>query len=111
LFSAKPNFAFSTIQSTLFPYAFASIGLYAFWLYVLYDTGAKLSSISYNRILTIEEALGNKIGYNFGIHQYIFKKTRKGNTDIAQDWLKIRRSFWGIILLGISMAWVILSII
>ena len=94
--------------TSFFPYAFTSVGLYALWLFVLCDTDAKMSSISYNRLKTIEKTLTDKLGYNFGIHSYLFLKTR-GKKDEPDRWIEIRRAFGGMVLLLISVAWLLLS--
>ena len=106
------NTAVNTSLTTFAPFALTSIGLYTVWLFVLYDTGARLSSIAYTRIHTIEKVLGDHLKYDFGVHRHLLQKTRKkSKIEEADDWLEIRRYFWGMILLLLSISWLILSII
>ena len=93
-------------------YALVSIGLYSLWLFVIHDTAKRLGKITYNRIKAIEKALSDKeiSNYNFGIHSYIIKKTRKCCEERPVLWLRIRRTFWGIILFLLSLAWLLLSL-
>jgi hypothetical protein len=100
-----------TFRNSMFVYAFASILLYLLWLLIAYETSKELDEITYMRIHTIEEALSNeKSEYQFGLHSYIWRKTHteKGKTS---GWLKIRRMFWGVVLMLISFAWMLLSLI
>jgi hypothetical protein len=96
------------LRNSLFIYAFASIMLFLLWLLLVHRTGNKLDNITYKRTRTIEEALACwKSGYQFGLHSYIWRKTHKeGKTFL---WLRRRRSFWSIILMLISFAWMFLA--
>lgn len=92
-------------------YALVSIGLFTIWLFVLHETNNRIDAHSYKRIKAIEEALTNYLGYDFGIHSYIYKKTRaEGENDKPIWWLKVRRVFWGIILFLLSLTWMLLSV-
>jgi hypothetical protein len=92
-------------------YTFASIGLYAIWLLVLHDTSKKFDKLLYNRIKAMEEATTNYTGYSFGVYSYLFKNTLAENDKTKTKlWLRLRRSFWGLILLFLSIAWLLISI-
>jgi len=109
----------------IYTYAVASIGLFSIWLLLLHDTTKKVNSRSYERIKAIEQALNDyfkhclerekkeeSVHYDFGIHSYIEKRTRASNgKDKPVWWLCLRRTFWGMILLLLSIAWLLLSII
>jgi hypothetical protein len=92
-----------------FPYAMVSIFVFVAWLYVLHFTTKWLDSIAYSRIRAIEEAISSYSTYNFGIHKYMFKRTHKGKQIVRR--LQIRRFFWGFIIIILSVAWLLLSII
>lgn len=85
-------------------YAGSSIGLYSIWLFVLHYTSKKLDTLSYERIKVIEEVLSKHLGYGFGIHSYISKKTS------GELWLFLRRIFWGFVLLLLSFGWMLFSV-
>jgi len=98
-------------------YAFASIGLYSIWLFLLYLTSSRLNGLQYSRIRAIEEALTEKLNYDtkklkydFGINSYNIKKTRRCGGKRPALWLRIRRAFWDIVLLLLSIAWMLFSL-
>lgn len=91
-------------------YALVSIGLYSLWLLFIHDTAKKLDNITYYRVKAIEKALTDYLGYEFGIHSYIFKETRKCCGKRAVLWLRGRRTFWGVIMLLLSIAWLWLAV-
>jgi hypothetical protein len=74
-------------------YAFASIGLFSVWIWLLHYTGSKLDDLSYDRIKAIEEALKDRLGYKFGIFSYIFSRTYPKNKCKPVLWLRFRRIF------------------
>jgi len=104
------------LVSPLWVFSFTSIGSFSIWLFLLHNTGKKINKITYDRIKTIEAVLSDhfkekseeckKVTYEFGIHSYIVRKTHE-QRDL---WLRGRRSFWGFILLLLSLAWMFLSI-
>jgi hypothetical protein len=94
-------------------YTLASVGLFTIWLLALHDTAKRLNYITYRRIRAVEQALtksfkdrDDALGYNFGIHSYIDKAT-EGQT---AWWLRLRRTFWAIVLFLLSLAWLLLSV-
>jgi len=89
-------------------YALASIALYSIWLLVLNSTSRKLNRLAYSRIKAIERAL-TKLGYEFGIHSYNIQKTRT-TSERPIRWIRLRKTFWGLILLLLSIAWMSLSL-
>ena len=104
-------------------YAFASMGLFLVFLLILHGTTEKLDSISYRRVKAIEQALtdffkedlkkSNKEeikNFDFGIHSYIFERTLTAERNRAKIWLRIRRVFWDVVLLLLSLAWLSLAI-
>jgi len=100
-----------TFPNSMFVYASASILLYLLWLLTAHRTSKRLDEITYTRIHTIEEALSDKESrYQFGLHSYIWRKTHT-NEGKTYRWLRIRRMFWGIVLMLISFAWMLLSLI
>jgi hypothetical protein len=92
-----------------FPYALTSILVFVLWLFVLHATTKKLDSMSYSRARAIEEALSDHFGYDFGVHKYLYSKTKKNCGTVW--WLKWRKIFWGLILILLSSVWLLLSII
>jgi hypothetical protein len=58
----------------------------------------------------IEQALTGYLGYDFGTYSYVSKKILVSDKKIA-NWIRLRRTFWGIILLLISLAWLFLSFV
>jgi hypothetical protein len=102
------NTALSTISK--FPFAITSIFLFVIWLFALHNTTKKLNAKSYTRVRSIEQALTKHCGYEFGIHTYIMNKT-SNKCGETYPWLRFRRGFWGYILLLISLAWLLLSLI
>jgi hypothetical protein len=90
-------------------HSFASVGLYVTWLLALHETAKELDRITYKRIHTIEQVLSRNVGYDFGVHTYILQETRNPDGKTFK-WLRLRRSFWGIVLLLLSLAWLILSV-
>lgn len=92
-----------------YPYAVTSIFLFILWLFVLHNTTKKLDSMSYSRVRAMEEALSEHFGYDFGIHRYLYSKTKKNCGTVW--WLRWRRFFWGFILILLSFVWLLLSVI
>ena len=95
-----------------FPYTLTSILMFVLWLFVLHLTTAKLDSETYPRVRAIEEALTQHFGYAFGVHQYTYsvmqkkeKKKKKDKKETRKRWALVRRWFWGIILIALSIAW------
>jgi hypothetical protein len=108
---------------TLSKYAFASIGLFLIWLLFLHETAKKLDDITYNKIKAIERTINEIIDIKaskkndsekdkderkcnpfplFGIHTYTHENTNK-QTSL---WLRFRRTFWYVVLLVLSLAWI-----
>jgi len=92
-----------------FPYALTSILIFILWLFVLHATTKKLDSMSYSRVRAMEEALSDHFGYDFGIHKYLYSKTKKNCETVW--WMRWRKIFWGLILILLSSAWLLLSVI
>lgn len=97
----------SNVHNSLFP-ATVSIVLYAVWLFVFQITTKKIDERSYERIRALEKIISDKINPNpnkynkydvFGIHSFL-------HTDLEdRSWMPIRRWFWGLILLLLSLCW------
>jgi hypothetical protein len=94
-------------------YSLASVGLFSIWLLVLHDTAKHLNAITYGRMRAVEQALtksfkdgDDALSYSFGIHSYVHEKT-EGQT---VWWLRLRRTFWAIVLFLLSLAWLLLSV-
>jgi hypothetical protein len=105
------NVASKSLTHPISIYALASIGLFTVWLLVLHNTTKNLNRLSYDRIKAIERALSRHLGYDFGIITYINKKTQACcKKDESVWWLRLRRIFWGVILLLLSSAWMLLSL-
>jgi len=107
------NAATKEIAYPLGNYALGSIGLYAVWLWVMHETAVKLNNIAYDRIKAIEQALtkwmcdGEKTKnpfFRFGVHTYYCSETEGQRV----WWLRLRRLFWGILLLFLSIVWLLL---
>lgn len=105
------NTALKPDQPT-FIFSIASIGLFSIWLFVLHETGKKTNSLTYNHMKAIEGAIRSssqdekdKIGYDFGNNLTICDKTN----DQSVWWLRVRRMFWAIVLLLLSLSWLLLS--
>jgi len=96
----------------LLPYSTTSIFLFISWLYLLHVTTKKLDSVSYSRVRAIEEVLTEYFKYDFGIHSYLRSKTRKKKKENEEPvfWLRLRRGFWGFILILLSFSWLYLSL-
>jgi len=98
-------------------YALVSIGVFSLWFYTVFRTSEKLDELNYDRIHAIEDALTKHLGYEFGIHDYILRKTNQEITRNSkkyykpEPWLTRRRIFWSIVLLLISFAWMLLSLL
>lgn len=98
--------AVNASQSNLFPiYAFASIVLYSIWLICIHWTSNKLDDIQYRRIKAMEKSLTRHLSYDFGMYSYIRSKISD-----KDYWLRLRRSFWDVILLLLSFAWLLMSL-
>jgi len=106
-----------TQRESSFPiafYAFSSIGFYCVWLWGIHETARKLNNITYRRLRAIEEALSNHYDhegeghehYRFGIHSYIHAETHNQTS----FWLRLRRVFWGVVLLFLSIVWMLFSV-
>lgn len=93
---------------TRFPYAFSSILLYVLWLLASHLTTTKLDYMTFTRARAIETALKEHFGYDFGVHKYVMDKTN--NKDETAPWVEIRRNFWGIILIALSISWLVISV-
>lgn len=112
------NTTLSAGQLPKFPYAATSVSLFAIWLFVLHGTTVKLDKIAYTRLRNLEVILSEYLGYDFGIHSHLRLTTRKKKTqEKAKDdkiesewWLDCRRSFWGLVLILLSVAWFLVSI-
>jgi hypothetical protein len=98
-----------------FFYALGSIGLYAIYLLVMHETAVPLNALTYKRMKAIEVSLTDYLrpkdqeesaSYKFGIHSHIYTETH-GGKDL---WLCLRRSFWGILLLFLSLVWMLSSL-
>jgi hypothetical protein len=108
------NMATSNGSVTRFPYAVASISLFAIWLFVLHGSTVKLDNLSYMRAKAIEEALSESPRYDFGIHRYMSRETRareKGKENDPVWWLDVRRSFWGFIFILLCVGWALVSVL
>lgn len=101
------NTATATNPLIVFPYAFASILLYVLWLLVSHLTTTRLDYMTFTRARAIETALKEHFGYEFGVHRVI----RSLDEDNAPLWLEIRRDFWGIILIALSISWLVISLL
>jgi len=84
-------------------FALTSIFSFSLWLFFLHYTSVRLDNLSYSRVRTIEEALREKFGYEFGIHWYLHRKIH------GDKWISWRRKFWGIIFGLLSFAWLLSS--
>jgi len=93
----------ATSSAPKFPYALASISLFVLWLTILYFTTKMLDDEGYYRVRAMEEAFTKYYNYEFGIHRYSYALTQH------VGWIRIRRGFWGFILILLSIAWVLLS--
>jgi hypothetical protein len=89
--------------------AFASIGLFSLWIYILHESSKKLDGLTYKRAKAIEKALSYKLDYQFGIHSYIEENTSKSGK--PKLWLRVRRIFWYTILGLLNSAWWILALV
>lgn len=99
----------STTSAWIFPYALCSISLFASWLFVLHHTTAKLDSFAYERMRALERSISQHSGYAFGIHSYTYDKRQKDGKLVW--WADIRRQFWGIILIVLSIFWLVISLL
>lgn len=113
------------LAHSMWVYALASIGLSSFWLIIMHYRSKMLNDISFYRIKAIEEAIKQppekatgkatdksmtKFSYEFGIHSYNIDKTRSCDNKKPIWWLRLRRTFWGIVLFLLSLAWMLLSL-
>ena len=99
------NVALKSGQPT-FIFSIASIGLFSIWLLALHDTGKKVNNITYRHIKAVEGAIRthfqeDNISYDFGNNLTICYKTE----DQSVWWLRLRRTFWAIVLLLLSISW------
>jgi hypothetical protein len=58
------------------------------------------------RARAIETALKEQFGYEFGVHRFV----RSWGDNRTPLWLEIRRDFWGIILIALSISWLVISL-
>jgi len=98
----------ATSENPKFPYALTSILIFVVWLFVLHHTTKWLDSMAYSRIRALEEAISSHAGYDFGIHSYMYGRTHPRNRALRR--LRVRRLFWGFVLVSLSIAWLLLSI-
>lgn len=97
----------SITQNILIPrfvVAAASIFIFVTWLFILYYTTRKLNQISYTRIRAFEDKLNEKVNYGFGIHRFMQDKRK------CQLKFRIRKCFWSVTLLVLSIAWYLVGI-
>jgi len=88
-------------------YGILSIGIYTIWLLILHDTTRKIDNLSYPRIRAIEEQINSHIKYGFGVHSFLFSKLYE--KDPIELSFFLRKIFWGITLLFLSLIWIFLS--
>lgn len=96
------------LATPIYIYAVTSILLFVLWLFVLHCTSRELDNLAYSYVKDIEEALSESFGYRFGIHRYLYSKTHKNNKTVW--WLRVRRFFWGFVLILLSIAWLLVSV-
>jgi hypothetical protein len=105
------NSAISETENPIYPYALTSILLFVFWLFFLHATTRELDNIAYTRLKTIEKALSDEEGnYNFGIHSYLTSVTQNTRRKTVW-WLMLRKQFWGLVLILLCLAWLMLSLV
>jgi hypothetical protein len=118
------------LRLSLGVHAFASVGLFTIWLLILYDTAKRLNGLVFKRIRAMEQALteflqapvappppmnhqspvireGNREPFAFGTHSYLDMITENQTA----CWLRLRRSFWALVLLFLSSSWLMLWLI
>lgn len=99
LITASILLLINAIPNVKWVFAAASIFTFTLWLFLIHLMTKKLDDLSYSRVRTMEEALAKMAGYEFGIHRYLLRKTNK------TTWIKMRRCFWGFLLILLSIAW------
>jgi len=95
-------------NKTLIPIAaLASIVLYLLWLFVLHLTTKYIDEIAYIRIHVLEERISElekSKGYKFGVHTFLQEQIKE------KVWIKVRRSFWGLLFIMLCGYWILISI-
>jgi len=84
-----------------------SIALFVVWLFVLNYTTKKLDNMTFSRMRAIEQELGEKFGYRFGVHSHIKEETEPKCCKETL-WINIRRRFWVWILILLSFGWALI---
>ena len=85
--------------------AVVSILLLIIWLALMHETTKLLDDMTYLRLRSIENKIAQSVCSPFGIHSYLYGRAE------GKWWLRLRRSFWGFILLLLSIAWLLLSMV
>jgi hypothetical protein len=58
----------------------------------------------------IEEVLTDHFGFSFGVHSFTKLAMLQKGKNMNYPWVEVRRRFWGIIMIALSVSWLSISL-